>query len=86
MQLIDISQHPVQREEEAWNYLHIPEHRLLSDLEQIHQDIIVVLISPDGESAKKLTTRLNERHGFANIHYLEGGMQAWNKQTGNTTV
>lgn len=86
LQLIDISEHPVRIEAEAWNCLHIPEQRLLSDLEQIHQDIIVVLISPDGESAKKLTSRLNERHGFANIHYLEGGMQAWNRQADNTFI
>lgn len=80
LQLIDLRQNPPQPVDESWNYLHIPEQLLLADLEQIHQDIIVVLISENGESAQKLATLLNERHGFDNIHYLEGGMEAWNKQ------
>ena len=80
LQLIDLRQHPAGPGDESWNYLHIPEQMLLADLDQIHQDIIVVLISEKGESAQKLATVLNERHGFDNIHYLEGGMNAWNKQ------
>jgi len=81
LQLIDLRQNPPEPVDESWNYLHIPEQLLLADLEQIHQDIIVVLISENGESAQKLATLLNERHGFDNIHYLDGGMEAWNKQT-----
>ena len=72
--------------EGAWNYLHIAKQRLLNDLQQIHQDIMVILISEDGESAKQLATLLNERHGFDNIYFLEGGMQAWLKETGVSTV
>jgi adenylyltransferase/sulfurtransferase len=80
LQLIDLRQNPPEPGDESWNYLQIPEQMLLADLEQIHQDIIVVLISENGESAQKLATLLNERHGFDNIHYLEGGMKAWNKR------
>jgi len=86
LQLIDLRQNPSEPGDASWNYLHIPEQMLLADLEQIHQDIIVVLISENGESAQKLATLLNERHGFDNIHYLEGGMKAWNKQKDGTSI
>lgn len=86
LQLIDLRPDPVVQEDESWNYLHIPEPVLLNDLDKIHQDIIVVLITEDGESAGKLAVLLNERHGFDNIYYLEGGMKAWNKETGKATV
>ncbi|WP_146133131.1 HesA/MoeB/ThiF family protein [Arcticibacter pallidicorallinus] len=86
LQLIDLRQNPPEPVDESWNYLHIPEETLLSDLERIHQDIIVVLISENGEEAQKLATLLNERHGFDNIHYLEGGMEAWNKQRDGTSI
>lgn len=86
LQLIDLRENPVKTDEESWNYLHIPEQKLLDDLDQIHQDIIVVLLSETGKSAADLAMRLNERHGFDNIYYLEGGMQAWNAQTGKANV
>ena len=86
LQLIDIRETHQETSEGSWNYLHIPKQRLLNDLQQIHQDIMVILISEDGESAKQLATLLNERHGFDNIYFLEGGMQAWLKETGVSTV
>lgn len=86
LQLIDLRQNPPKPADESWNYLRIPEQTLLSDLERIHQDIIVVLISENGEDAQKLATLLNERHGFDNIHYLEGGMDAWTKQKDGSSM
>lgn len=86
LQLIDIRDDRPEISEDSWNYLHIPQQRLLNDLQQIHQDIMVILISEDGERAKQLTTLLNEQHGFDNIYFLEGGMKAWLKETGVSTV
>ncbi len=86
LQLIDIRENQEKSEEYSSNYLKIPAQQLLNDLHQINQDIMVILISEDGESARTIAAELNERHGLNHIYYLEGGMQSWIQETGATSV
>jgi sulfur-carrier protein adenylyltransferase/sulfurtransferase len=58
----------------------LPESRILHQLDALHQDVPVVLLSENGESARRLSGELNEKHGFGNIYYLEGGLQAWGNE------
>ena len=86
LQLIDIRESPQKSEENSSNYLNIPAHQLLNELHQMNQDIMVILISEDGERARNLAAELTENHGLDNVYYLEGGMQSWVQETGTTSV
>ncbi|MGV3706292.1 MAG: ThiF family adenylyltransferase [Arcticibacter sp.] len=86
LQLVDLRDTPIGSPDESWNYLHIPERQFADKLDDIHQDIIVVLLSEDGERAAQLAVEMNERQGFDNIYYLEGGIRAWNSATGTPNV
>jgi sulfur-carrier protein adenylyltransferase/sulfurtransferase len=83
VQLIDI------REPEEWaichlkNSIHIPASELFNNLDKVHQDISVILISHQGEISKELTDLLLTKHGFGNIHYLAGGIDAWAREVDN---
>ncbi|KAA5539978.1 HesA/MoeB/ThiF family protein [Adhaeribacter rhizoryzae] len=80
LQLIDI------REDEEWNIfhlenaIHIPASEFLNNLDKIHQDIAVILISHKGEISKELTDLLLTKHGFGNIYNLAGGIDAWARE------
>lgn len=84
LQLIDI------REPEEWavnqiqNAVHLPAGTLFDHLDKIQQDIPVILISHRGEISKELTDLLLNKHGFGNIYYLEGGMEAWTREINST--
>ena len=86
LQLIDIRESPGNEKQNTWNFLYIPQSELLKDLQQIHQDILVVLISEKGETAEQLAALLNSKHGFDNIYYLDGGIDSWKRETGNETI
>lgn len=47
---------------------------------------MVILISEDGESAKSVCEILNEKHGFDNIYYLEGGYRKWQNETNSVFI
>lgn len=85
LQLIDIRSN-VNNESTNWNFLHITENELLERSAVIHQDIMVILISETGESAKRLCSILNQQYGFDNIYYLEGGFEQWQKETNSSTI
>lgn len=80
VQLIDI------REPDDWarynveHMLHWPVSNFYYHLGEIHQDLPVVLISRDGQEGRELAGLLNRKHGFGNIYYLEGGMEAWARE------
>ena len=80
LQLIDIREEAERHAENEWNFLHIPESQLPARHKEIHEDIAAILISKDGNSAKRLCALLNERYGFDNIYYLEGGYAEWQKE------
>jgi sulfur-carrier protein adenylyltransferase/sulfurtransferase len=75
LQLIDIREQ--QEGPHLEGALHWPALELLHHLDQIHQDLPVVLISRDGEKGREMAGLLNSHYGFGNIHYLQGGMEAW---------
>lgn len=81
IQLVDIREEQHREGKEVWNFLHIPESEFFKRKDEIHQDIMVVLISSDGESARQMTGLLNSKFGFDNIYYLQGGLQDWIKET-----
>jgi len=85
LQLIDIRNN-VNNENTSWNFLHISENELLERSADIHQDIMVILISETGESAKRLCSILNQKYGFDNIYYLEGGFEQWQKETNSSKI
>ena len=85
LQLIDIRKNPDSTEDQL-NFLHIPEDQLLKRSSEIHQDIMVILISQNGESARSLCSILNEKYGFDNIYYLHGGYRAWQNATDTSII
>jgi rhodanese-related sulfurtransferase len=79
LQLIDITSSQGIKENH-WNFLHIPAEELIARSNQVHQDIMVILLSEDGEKARELCTILNHQ-GFDNLYYLEGGLSGWEMET-----
>ena len=79
LQLIDITW-AQDIQENHWNFLHIPADELIARSNQVHQDIMVILLSEDGGKARELCTILNNK-GFDNLYYLEGGLSGWEMET-----
>ncbi|MGV3641904.1 MAG: ThiF family adenylyltransferase [Adhaeribacter sp.] len=80
VQLIDIREPVAGAISPNPNVWQIPAARLLDHQDKIQQDIPVILISDPDETSRRLTDVLLHQHGFGNIYYLEGGMEAWVKE------
>lgn len=80
VQIIDIREAEAGAVNPIPHAVHIPAGGLLDNQDKIQQDIPVILISDPDEISKELTDLLLHQHGFGNIYYLEGGMEAWARE------
>jgi len=55
---------------------HLPAGRLAAELDSLPRDRELILICASGSRSSHLCAAL-ERHGFANLYNLSGGIYAW---------
>jgi rhodanese-related sulfurtransferase len=50
---------------------------ILDRLDELRRDVPVVMHCRSGNRAGAVVQALSQRYGFANVHNLRGGIEAW---------
>jgi rhodanese-related sulfurtransferase len=75
-QLIDLRE-PYEAERCTLGGLLIPMGEILDRLDELRRDVPVVMHCRSGNRAGAVVQALSQRYGFANVHNLRGGIEAW---------
>ncbi len=84
LQLIDVRM-PFERGEFHIGGLHLPLQDIFDHLHLIATDKPVVIYCQKGIRSMIAIQRMEERHGFANLINLSGGIEGWKKMIKNNT-
>jgi rhodanese-related sulfurtransferase len=75
-QLIDLRE-PYEAERCTLGGTLIPMGEILERLDELRRDVPVIMHCKSGNRAGAVVQALSQRYGFANVHNLLGGIEAW---------
>jgi rhodanese-related sulfurtransferase len=75
-QLIDLRE-PYEAERCTLGGTLIPMGEILERLDELRRDVPVIMHCKSGNRAGAVVQALSQRYGFANVHNLRGGIEAW---------
>ena len=83
IEIIDVRE-TYEHEEANMGGKNIPLYSLLSRLEEIPHDKMVVVHCRSGARSASAIIELERRHNYNNLYNLKGGILAWNSESGSS--